>query len=175
MAVSEEEPSDGGSGKSAPSRRYFNGGVAPARFPRLRLSILAFLLLSTLYAIHTLRKMAREDRVTVLITAFRAVGSGVENSVLEKLTDRVATKVSRLSQVRMVILDRNGGTDPTATVQLSGVLSLEGGEIRVEVRLRDLSKPGRSAIHTALGPADRVETLADSIVQWIGENLSLSG
>ena len=175
MAVSEEEPPDGGSGRSALARRHFHGGVAPARFPRLRLLILALLLLSTLYAIHTLRKMAREDRVTVLITAFRAVGPDVGNMVLEELTDRVATRVSRLPQVRMVILDRNGGTDPTATVHLSGALSLEGGEIRVEVRLRDLSETGRAAVHSVLGPADRVETLADSIVRWIGEILPLSG
>ncbi|MBI4161710.1 MAG: hypothetical protein HY509_04605, partial [Acidobacteria bacterium] len=146
------------------------GRVPAGGSPRSRILLLGVLLLLTLFAIRALRNVPPE-RSTILIGRFQGGVGGPDEAFLEALTDRVATRVSRLPQVRMVVLDRDRDSDPTAAWRLGGTAAVAAGEIRVEARLQRIGTGAPPEVRLAVGTAEGIEDLAAEIAGWVEEKL----
>lgn len=167
----EEEPSDFGRPRLARKMASARGGGARrSAGPSYRLLLMGLLLALTIFAIRVLDRPEPEG-FTLLIAPFDTVGSAAEQAVLDGLTDRVATRVSRIPRIRMVVLDRGQEEAGSATHRLAGMAVRVEDELRVEVRLVRMSPGTTPAVFQTRGPADRLGETADRIAEWIGANL----
>jgi hypothetical protein len=170
-----------GRDKEEKTRRFgqskFSGRTSPARpaaprgsgTPGYRVLLLGVLLAMTIFAIRVLNRP--EEGITLMIVPFDTVGAGPGEAILGALTDRVATRISRVPEIGMVVLDRGQKDIGSATYRLGGLVVQDGDELRVEVRLAPITGRDPPEIFETRGPADQLGPLADEIATWIGATL----
>ena len=124
---------------------------------------MAVLLALTLVAIIALQRSTGSGRAAVLITPFQPGVGNPGPEILEDLTDRLAARISRLPEVKIVLLAQDGNKDQMADFHLTGKLDRQAGEYRIRLRLRALPKGNSRDILSSRAPLDRLDTLLEEI------------
>ena len=140
-----------------------SGSGPPGSFRNSRLMGLAVLLALTLVGIFALQRSAGPGRAAVLITPFQPGIGNPGPEILEDLTDRLAARISRLPEVKIVLLARDRDEDQAADFHLTGKLDRQAGEYRIRLRLRALPKGNSRDILSSRAPRDRLDTLLEEL------------
>ncbi len=140
-----------------------SGSGPPGSFRNTRLLGLAVLLALTLVGIYALQRSTGPGRAAVLITPFQPGVGNPGPEILEDLTDRLAARISRLPEVKIVLLARDRVEDQMADFHLTGKLDRQAGEYRIRLRLRALPNGNTRDILSSRAPGESMDTLLEEI------------